>query len=420
MPADLAVLGLARSGLPLALAATAAGVGTLGYDPDEATVDDVTAGRPPAGAPLTAAELRRMLSRGFRASADPAVLARARTAVLCAPTPLAADRSVDLTALHAATRTLASRLRPRTTVIVESTLHPGGTERDVRPLLEEGSGLRAGRDFHLACAPTRLDPGNRSWGYANTPRVIGGLTPACTEAAAAFYSRLTEKVVRARGLREAEAAKLLETNYRQVNIAFMNEMAVFCHDLGIDLWDTIRCAETKPFGYQAFRPGPGVGGHGHALDPDCLDHRTRTPGYPLRMVGLAQEVNARMPRYVAQRAAALLNEYGKSARGARILLLGVTYKPDLPDRQGAPADEVAARLRELGAELAFHDPYVPHWSPQGLRVRRAEALYEAAADADLTLLLQHHRTYDLQGLAAKAQLFLDTRGASPTGAAHRL
>lgn len=420
MPADLAVLGLAHSGLPLAQAATANGIGTIGYDPDTTTVADIAAGRPPGEAPLTAADVRRMLARGFRAFSEPAVLGRVRTAVICAPTALGADRALDLGPVVTAARTLAAHLRPRTIVIIESSVYPGSTEDVVRPALEEGSGLRAGRDFHLACSPTRLDPGNRSHGYTNTPKVIGGLTPACTEAAAAFYGRLTDKVVRARGPREAETSKLLETNYRQINIALMNEMAVFCHDLGIDLWDVVRCAETKPFGFQSFRPGPGVGGPGVPVDPNYLPYRSRSPGYPLRMVELAQEVNARMPRYVSQRAATLLNEHGKSARGARVLLLGVTYKPDLASQEGAPAREVATRLKELGAQLSYHDPYVPQWRVAGRPVPRADSLYEAAAGADLTLLLQHHRTYDLQGLAAKAQLLLDTRGASPTGAAHRL
>lgn len=193
-----------------------------------------------------------------------------------------------------------------------------------------GSGLRAGRDFHLAYSPSRVDPGNRDHTPANTPKVIGGLTPACTESAAAFYGRLTDKVVRARGPREAETVQLLETNYRHVNIALVNEMAVLCHELGVDLWDVIRCAETKPFGFQAFRPGPGVGGH--AISRDLAGPRTRA----LRMVELAQQVNDHMPQYVIQRATTLLNEHGKSARGARVLLLGVTYKPDHADQQGSP------------------------------------------------------------------------------------
>ncbi|MEV7278542.1 nucleotide sugar dehydrogenase [Streptomyces sp. NPDC093111] len=413
MPADLAVIGLGHHGLPLAQAATTAGVGTVGYDTDPRPVAELAAGRPPVDGSLTAAEIRRMLAAGFRPAADPAELGRVRTAVVCAPTPPGPDGALDLTAVTDAARALAARLRPHTTVLLESPVPPGTTEGPFRELLETGSGLRAGRDFHLAYSPGRLDPGNRTHGFAGTPRVIGGLTPACTESAAAFYGRLTDKVVRARGPREAETVKLLETNFRHVNIALVNEMAVLCHELGVDLWDVIRCAETKPFGFQAFRPGPGVGGHGVPVDTIGA-HR------PLRLVELAGQVNERMPQYVVQRCATLLNEHGKSARGARILLLGVTYKPDLADRQGSPADEIARRLMDLGAAVSYHDPHVPDWRVRDLPVPRADSLYEAAAHADLTILLQHHRTYDLQGLSVKAQLLLDTRGATPGGAAHRL
>jgi len=403
MPADLAVIGLGPYGLPLAQAAVAAGIPTLGYRTG-----------PEAGS-LSPAELRRMLSGGFRPATSPAELGRVRTAVICAPTPRGADGGLDLTQVEAAARTLAAHLRPHTTVILESPVPPGTTENFLRRLLEEGSRLRAGRDFHLAYSPSRVDPGNRDFTPANTPKVIGGLTPACTESAAAFYSRLTDKVVRARGPREAETVQLLETNFRHVNIALVNEMAVLCHDLGVDLWDVVRCTETKPFGFQAFRPGPGVGGHSVPQD------LTSAPvGRGLRMVELAQQVNSQMPRYVVQRAATLLNEHGKSARGARVLLLGVTYKPDLADQQATPAREIAVRLMELGASVSYHDPHVPSWNVLDRPVPRADSFYEAAADADLTILLQHHRTYDLQGLSVKAQLLLDTRGATPTGAAHRL
>ncbi|MYV52069.1 nucleotide sugar dehydrogenase [Streptomyces sp. SID3212] len=420
MPADLAVIGLGHLGLPLAQAAVAAGIDTIGYDTDPTPVARLAAGHPPVEGSLSASDIRRMLSRGFRPTTNPTELGRVRTAVICAPTPLGADRTPDLTAVGDAARALAPRLRPNTTVLLESPAAPGTTEGFLRSVLEEGSGLRAGRDFHLAYSPGRLDPGNRTHGYANTPKVIGGLTPACTESAAAFYGRLTDKVVRARGPREAETVKLLETNFRHVNIALVNEMAVLCHDLGVDLWDVIRCAETKPFGFQAFRPGPGVGGHGVPMDPSYLPHAGRTPGHPLRMVGLAQEINTRMPQYVIQRSATLLNEHGKSARGARVLLLGVTYKPDLADQEASPATEIACRLMDLGAAVSYHDPYVPDWRVRDVPVPRADSLYEAAANADLTVLLQHHRTYDLQGLAVKAQLLLDTRGASPAGAAYRL
>ncbi|MFJ4687444.1 nucleotide sugar dehydrogenase [Streptomyces sp. NPDC091377] len=402
MPADLAVIGLGALGLPLAQAAVAAGIPTVGCPTG------------PETGSLSPADMRRMLAEGYRQATTPDELGRVRYAVICASTPRGADGEPDLGQVEAAARTLAPHLRPHTTVILESPVHPGTTEGFLRPLLEAGSGLRAGRDFHLAHSPSRVDPGNRDFTPGNTPKVIGGLTPACTESAAAFYGRLTDKVVRARGPREAETVQLLETNFRHVNIALVNEMAVLCHDLGVDLWDVIRCAETKPFGFQSFRPGPGVGGH------TVPQHLTAPSGRGLRMVELARQVNEQMPRYVVQRAATLLNEHGKSARGARVLLLGVTYKADLADQQGTPAQEIAVRLMELGAAVSYHDPHIASWNVLDRPVPRADSLYEAAADADLTILLQQHRTYDLQGLSVKAQLLLDTRGATPTGAAHRL
>ncbi|WP_130799070.1 nucleotide sugar dehydrogenase [Streptomyces otsuchiensis] len=419
MPADLAILGLGHLGLPAAQAATAQAIATVGFTTDPAAAAALRAGRPPVEGSLSAADVRRMLAGGFTATSDPTVLSRVRTALICAPAPLGPDRVLDLGSVREAAHALAPRLRPNTLVVLESPVYPGTTEELLRPILEEGSRLRAGRDFHLAYSPSRVDPGQRD-PAGTAPRVIGGLTPACTEAAVAFYGRLAEKAVRARGPKEAETVKVLETNFRHVNTALVNEMAVLCHDLGVDLWDVLRCAETNPAGFQAFRPGPGVGGHSVPVDPGCLPGARRTPGHPPRMVELAQEVNERMPRYVTQRVATLLNEHGKSLRGARVLLLGVTYQPDVADEEGAPAREIAARLRDLGAQLSFHDPHIAQWRIADQPVPRSDALYEAAADADLTLLLQHHSVYDLQGLAAKAQLLLDTRGATPTGACHRL
>lgn len=411
MPADLAILGLGHLGLPAAQAATASGIDTVGFTTDAASAAALRAGRPPADGPLAAAEIRRMLAGGFSVTSDPAVLGRVRTALICAPAPPGPDHAPDLGAVREAGRALAPRLRPNTLVILESPVPPGTTEELVRPLLERGSGLRAGRDFHLAYSPTRAEPTRARTAPA---RVIGGLTPACVEAAAAFYGRLAERVVRARGPREAEMVRLLETGLRHVESALVNELAVLSHDIGVDLWDVIRCTEISA------RPGPGSGRQGAPIDPARLTGVRRTPGYPLRLIEVAREANERMPRYLTERAATLLNEHGKSMRGARVLLLGVTCHPDLADQRGAPAQEIAARLAGLGAQLTYHDPYVPKWQVGGAPVPRADSLYEAAAQSDLTLLLQHHGVYDLQGLAAKAQLLFDTRGATPAGAAHRL
>src|SRR5690606_38697605 len=250
-------------------------------------------------------------------------------------------------------------------VVLESTTYPGTTEEVVRPILEEG-GLVAGRDFALAFSPERIDPGNPVYGMKNTPKVVGGLTPECTDRAAAFYGRFVDTVVPAKGTREAETAKLLENTYRHINIALVNEMARFCHELGIDLWNVIEMAKTKPFGFQAFYPGPGVGGHCIPIDPNYLSYNVRARlGYPFRFVELAQEINATMPAYVARRAQDILNEDSIAMRGSTILMLGVTYKPDIADQRESPAVPLAKQLMRMGAEVRYHDPNVATWDVNG-------------------------------------------------------
>jgi len=302
----------------------------------------------------------------------------------------------------------ARLLKPGALVVLESTTYPGTTDEIVRPMLEKASGLAVGIDFHLAFSPERIDPGNERYGMRNTPKVVGGITPACTEAAAAFYGQVCDTVVKAKSAREAEMAKLLENTYRHVNIALVNEMSIFCHELGIDLWDAIRCAATKPFGFQAFYPGPGVGGHCIPIDPNYLSYKVRAElKHPFRFVELAQEINSRMPGYVVDRAAELLNTDAKALNGAKVLLLGVTYKNDIADQRESPARPIARKLLQRGALLSYHDPFVDSWQVDGTDVRRAES---PAEQADLTILLQAHAQYDLDSIAASAHLLFDTRG----------
>ncbi len=295
-------------------------------------------------------------------------------------------------------------------MVLESTTYPGTTDEVVRPILEKVSGFSAGVDFNLAFSPERIDPGNPVYGLRNTPKVVGGLTPDCTVTAARFYGKVCDEVVEAKSPREAEMAKLLENTYRHVNIALVNEMAVFCHELGVDLWDAIRCASTKPFGFQPFYPGPGVGGHCIPIDPNYLSYKVRTLGYPFRFVELAQEINSRMPGYVVDRAAELLNRHAKPLNGANVLLLGVTYKRDIGDQRESPARPIARRLLARGAVLAYHDPHVPEWAIDGQPVRRATDLDTEVVTADVVILLQDHSEYELEQLAAESRLFFDTRG----------
>ena len=415
MTVDLAVIGLGYVGLPLANAATREGMSVVGFDVNEAVVRDLNNGRSPVDDPSDA-DVQRMLAMGFRATAAEQELADPDVIAVCVPTPLTEFAGPDLGAVRAAIETVARFLRPGMLVVLESTTYPGTTDEVIRPLLE-ATGLVAGRDFNLAFSPERIDPGNQTFGLRNTPKVVGGHTPDCTDRAAAFYGRFVDTVVTARGTREAETAKLLENTYRHVNIALVNEMARFCHELGIDLWDVIRSAATKPFGFEPFYPGPGVGGHCIPIDPNYLSHNVRAKlGYPFRFVELAQEINATMPDYVARRAQNMLNDDDRAIKSATVLLLGVTYKPDIADQRESPAVAVARRLRSLGATVLYHDPHVSTWDLGDETLTCVDDLDTALQASDLTVVLQGHSAYDGETIAAKAIRVLDTRGITPRSA----
>ncbi|MGW5685406.1 nucleotide sugar dehydrogenase [Nonomuraea sp. NPDC003754] len=411
---DLAVVGLGYVGMPLAKEAVAAGLRVVGFEADPRKVDALNAGRSYVD-DVTDADLEHMgQAGGFRATTDESVLARSRTIVICVPTPLDDDHRPDLSAVESAAVTIARNLSAGTLVVLESTTWPGTTDKVARPILET-SGLLAGTDFHLAFSPERIDPGNPKYGLRNTPKVVGGHTDTCLEVASAFYARFVQQIVPVSGTREAEMAKLLENTYRHVNIALVNEMAIFCDELGIDLWEAIEAAGTKPFGFQKFLPGPGVGGHCIPVDPSYLSYAVRKLGYPFRFVELAQEINERMPSYVVARAQRLLNRCRKALNGSEVLLLGVTYKADIADERESPALPVARALLEFGADLVYLDPYVKEWQVNGSAVPRAEDLATAVAGADLTVLLQQHATFDLEIIEDQGRLVLDTRGVLTEG-----
>src|SRR5690625_4487681 len=387
MTVDLAVVGLGYVGLPLVYEAVHAGMSVRGYDVSQRVVDGLNQGVSHID-DLSDAQVAELVERGFKATSDPSVLGEAQTVVICVPTPLAEDGGPDLGAVRAAVTDISRYLRDGQLVVLESTTYPGTTEEIVQPILESG-GLKAGRDFHLAFSPERIDPGNEVFGAKNTPKVVGGVTPESTEAAAAFYGRVVDTVVRTKGPREAEMAKLLENTYRHINIALVNEMARFCHELDIDLWDVINAATSKPFGFQAFYPGPGVGGHCIPIDPNYLSYNVRSRlGHPFRFVDLAQAITATMPSYAVGRSPDTLNGDGKPLRGARMLLLGVTYKPNIADERESPARPLAKHLIDKGADVSFHDPFVETWHVNGVTMRRPAELAAAAREADLVVLLQ--------------------------------
>ncbi|MFF9768044.1 nucleotide sugar dehydrogenase [Streptomyces sp. NPDC014636] len=406
---ELAVIGLGYVGLPLAREAVSVGLRVVGLDLDPHVVAGLNSGRSHVD-DVSDDDVRRMREAGFTAYTDDACLERAQTVVICVPTPLSDDGGPDLGAVISATRAVAGRLRRGQLVVLESTTYPGTTEEVVRPLLEE-SGLRVGEDVALAFSPERIDPGNTRHGLRETPKVVGGCTPSCAVRAVTFYGKFVNMIVQAKGTREAEMAKLLENTYRHVNIALVNELAIISRELHVDVWDAIRCAGTKPFGFQAFRPSPGVGGHCIPIDPNYLSYKVRSSlGYEFRFVELAQEINRRMPEYVVRRAQDLLNTAGRPLHGSRVLLLGVTYKPDVADLRETPAEPVTRLLRERQAEVAFHDPHVERWSVDGVAVPRVGDLTAALREYDLTILLQDHSAYDLPTLADTAGLLFDTRG----------
>lgn len=410
MSTKLVVVGQGYVGLPMALRAAEKGFEVVGLDTNHEVVDALNAGSSHID-DVSEAELKAGLASGFVATTDASTIADADVIVVCVPTPLSEDGGPDLRPVEAAARAIGQHVRKGTLVILESTTYPGTTEEVFAPLVLR-DGMVAGKDLHIAFSPERIDPGNLEYGVKNTPKVVGGLTPQCTTAAREFYAQFIDTVVEARGAKEAEMAKLLENTFRHVNIALVNEMVRFSHELDIDLWDAIDCAATKPFGYMAFRPGPGVGGHCIPVDPSYLSHRVKAQlGYAFRMVELAEEINTAAPLYVASRVWQALNERRVAVNGAKVLLLGVTYKANISDRRESPADPLARRLLEWGADVEYHDPYVTEWTikgTQGRTLKSVDVLEESLKNADIVVLLQAHREYEGSAFEG-ATLVLDTR-----------
>ena len=407
------IVGQGYVGLPLAQAAVRAGWAVNGLDVTESLVDALNSGKSHVD-DLSDADIQEMLDLGYRATTDQSAVSTSDVVVICVPTPLGDGGSPDLGAVKGASRSVGDNLTSGTTVILESTTYPGTTDDIVKPILEMASGLTAGTDFQLAYSPERVDPGSKHYGIKNTPKLMGGINDASTQAAVAFYGTFIDEPVPMDGMREAETAKLLENTFRHVNIALVNEMTKFCKELNIDIWEVIRGASTKPFGFMKFTPGPGVGGHCIPIDPNYLSYEVRNQlGYPFRFVELAQEINNSMPRYVVDRVGKMLNEHRKPLNGSEVLLLGVTYKADIADQRESPAMPVAEALRERGAVIRFHDPMVETWNLESGNVTREADLDAAVASADVVVVLQAHESYDLEKLAGSAKVMLDTRGVAP-------
>ena len=407
---SLTIIGLGYVGLPLAQEACSSGLVVTGLDVSAAVVGQLNEGISHVD-DITDSDVGAMLATGFTATTDASCIRTSDAVVICVPTPLSDDGTPDLGAVESAARTVAGHLTSGTLVVLESTTYPGTTGEFVRPILEEGSGLVAGVDFHLAYSPERIDPGNQHFGLRNTPKVVGGLTEQCTEVATNFYGELVDQVVPTVGLREAELAKLLENTYRHVNIALMNEMAVFCHELGIDLWASIEAAKTKPFGFQAFYPGPGVGGHCIPIDPNYLSWVVRSLGHRFRFVELAQEVSEGMPVYVAKRVQDALNRQQKAVNGSLVVLVGVSYKADISDVRETPARPLAIQLQKMGADLRYLDPHVPEFQLSDGPITALKLDDARLEEADLVVVLQPHTVVLDSGVLDNASAVLDTSGS---------
>jgi UDP-N-acetyl-D-glucosamine dehydrogenase len=341
---------------------------------------------------------------------DASALGHSDIIAICVPTPVK-DHTPDLSYVEGACRQVGENMSPGALVVLESTTYPGTTDEIVKPLLES-SGLTVGRDLLLAYSPERIDPGNQEYGFRNTPRVVGGLTPEATGLATLFYEQVVDKVIAVSSSRAAELAKLLENTFRHVNIALVNELAMLCEEMGIDVWEVVAAAATKPFGFMPFDPGPGVGGHCIPLDPRYLAWQVRRDaGHQFRILEQAEDINATMPNYVASRIADALNENGKALKGAKILVLGVTYKPDVGDMRESPVLKVMTRLKGRGARVGFHDPYVDSLSINGSMSKRTDLSLRAVAGADCVALLTPHSAYDLEWLGEHASLIFDARNA---------
>ena len=409
MTKTVVVAGLGYVGLPLAMRAAQVGYRVIGYDVDLSRVKLLEAGESYIE-DVPASQLTEALDAGkFQPSGEARACAGFDVAVITVPTPLR-DGLPDLTYVEAASRTLARYLRPGATVIVESTSYPGTTQEQVLPWLEAGSGLIAGTDFHLGYSPERIDPGNSKWTLTTTPKVVSGINADSLEAVQAFYGPIVESTVAVSSPREAELAKIIENTFRHVNIALVNELAMIAHELGINVWEAIDAASTKPFGFMPFTPGPGVGGHCLPIDPSYLSWRVeRALGQSFRFVELANDINSHMPDYVARRLMLAFNKRGRPVSGSRVLLLGLAYKKNTGDARESPAIRVAQLLKDMGADVRAADPHVVETGAVDAVVECVQPTPEEISRADAVVLLTDHDAFSIDEISRHASYLLDCR-----------
>ncbi len=412
----IAVVGLGYVGLPLSLQFARCGATVLGLDVNQAKVDSLNAGRSYIKHISPATIKAAVDGKSFSASSDFSRIKEVGAVIICVPTPLNKNREPDISYIVETGKSIAPHLKKGTLVVLESTTYPGTTDEDLRQIIEAGSQLKAGVDFHLAFSPEREDPGNPSSVVATIPKVVGGYSPSCLKKAIALYSIAIKTLVPVSSCRVAEATKLLENTFRGVNIALVNELKIVYSAMGIDVWEVINAAKTKPFGFMPFYPGPGLGGHCIPIDPFYLTWKAREYGQNTRFIELAGEINTAMPEYVVHRVADALNDRRKSVKGSRILILGLAYKPNVDDDRESPSYVLMDMLKERGAEVAYHDPYVPvirltrehpHWAGTPSVAWNRETVQ----GFDAVLLATNHQTVNYQELADWSPCIVDTRNA---------
>jgi len=413
--ARVAILGLGYVGLPLATIFAEAGFNVIGVEPDSSKVEKLDRGESYVQ-DVPSEQLSKLIQSGkLQATNDFSVLAEADAVSICVPTPLRKTGDPDLSFILVATDELAKYIHRGVVVVLESTTYPGTTREILLPKLTKTSGLEVGKDFFLAFSPERVDPGRTDWTTYNTPKVIGGITPTCSELASLWYQQALETVVPVSSAESAEMAKLLENTFRMINIGLVNEMAIMCDRLGLDVCEINDAAATKPFGYMKFTPGPGLGGHCIPIDPLYLSWKLRALNYTARFIELASEINTGMPRYVVAKVQDALNEQMKPLKGSRVLVIGAAYKPDVDDIRESPALDIIGLLRQKGAEVDYHDPYIPKITHDDWFLESVPDFIEAASTADCVVIVTNHTTYDYQQILEKAQLIIDTRNALGDG-----
>ncbi len=411
--AKIGILGMGYVGMPLAVVFAEAGFNVLGIDPDQRKVDTFNKGISYIQDVPTETVARLKKAGRLNLTADFSALKDMDAVSVCVPTPLRHTGDPDMSFIISATEQLAKYVHKEMVVVLESTTYPGTTRELVLPMLTEHSGLKVGQDLFICFSPERVDPGREDWTTYNTPKVMGGMTRACAEVATVWYGGAIKTVVPVSSAEAAEMAKLLENTFRMINIGLVNELAIMCERLSVDVWEVIDAAATKPFGFMKFTPGPGLGGHCIPIDPLYLSWKMKEFNYNARFIELASEINTNMPRYVVGRVLDAMNDRGKTLKGSKVLVLGVAYKPDIDDVRESPALDVIALLKKKGADVSYHDPHIPqiHHEKEGWKMESVKDVMKSVKESDAVIIVTNHKTYDYKAILNDASFIFDSRNA---------